>query len=362
MHSETETTSAIGPAQRPVESPSRLTLRQRRQIGLITLGAIGVFAFLRWLPTGTNLSHMDFRVDAKNPIDFCDPLNPQFIPVVAVPSPVTMVLQPARARAGEPLRAMVRLKTASGKPIAPADLLVVHTERLHLLIVDPTLTDYQHVHPNPGEVPGEWEFGFTPRRAGAYRVFADFTPAATSRGLYASADLQVAEGPGGRSSAPAAGGTTDPTGSSEEGATTALRGPGPAGASGGAGATATLTAGAPALEIEHDGYQFRLVPGAWPLRARTPVDLKFSVRRPGGGGVPMQPVMGAFAHLVAFDQARSGFAHLHPAQSDLLQSPDPQHPVLDFKITIPQPGRYVIWAQVNLAGREVFVPFWIEVT
>jgi hypothetical protein len=47
---------------------------------------------LRLLPTGTNLSHMDFRVDprATNAIEFCDPLNPQFIPVVAVRSPVSM--------------------------------------------------------------------------------------------------------------------------------------------------------------------------------------------------------------------------------------------------------------------------------
>ena len=65
---------------------------ERRQLVGITLGALAVFAVLRWLPTGTNLSHMDFRVTAKNSIDFCDPLNPQFIPVVAVASPVTMTL------------------------------------------------------------------------------------------------------------------------------------------------------------------------------------------------------------------------------------------------------------------------------
>jgi hypothetical protein len=85
------------------------------------------------------------------------------------------------------------------------------------------------------------------------------------------------------------------------------------------------------------------------------------VTRTGGGAVPLEPVMGAFAHLVAFDEARSGFAHLHPAQADVTQRPDAVRPTLDFKITIPQPGRYVIWAQVNLAGRETFVPFWFDV-
>ena len=31
------------------------------------------------------------------------------------------------------------------------------------------------------------------------------------------------------------------------------------------------------------------------------------------------------------------------------------------QITIPQAGRYVIWAQVNIGGEEEFIPFWIEV-
>ena len=36
-----------------------------RQFAGITAGAMAVFIALRLLPTGTNLSHMDFRVDAR---------------------------------------------------------------------------------------------------------------------------------------------------------------------------------------------------------------------------------------------------------------------------------------------------------
>src|SRR5439155_16827946 len=127
-----------------------------------------------------------------NSIEFCDPLNPQFIPVVAVRSPVTMALATDAAPvAGQMVRGVVLLRTASGKPVAAEDLLVAHTRKLHLLIVDPSLTDYQHVHPEPTRTRGEWAFAFTPHAGGAYRVFADFTPAATGRGLYANADLNV---------------------------------------------------------------------------------------------------------------------------------------------------------------------------
>lgn len=287
---------------------------------------MALFVGFRYLPTGTNLSHMDFRVTGGNSIEFCDPLNPQFIPVVAVRSPVVMTLKPATASVepGIESRFTIDLVTSSGKRISPEDLLVTHTRLLHLLIVDPWLDDYQHVHPEPGRLPGEWTFTFKPKREGVYRIFADFTPAATARGLYASADLTV-------------GGARFP-----------------------AGLTLVMQH-EPAWTAERDGYRYSLAPATEPVRAGRTVDLKFTVVREGGGQVKLEPVMGAFAHLVAFDEARSGFAHLHPTELDVTRPPDPVQPELNFRITIPRAGRYVIWSQVMLNGSERFVPFCFEV-
>ncbi len=294
-----------------------------RQIGLITLGAAALYAGFRHIPTGTNLSHMDFRVTGGNAIEFCDPSNPQFIPVVAVRSPVSMRLKtPGAARAGEPVELTVSLSTSSGKLIGPQDLMVAHTRKLHLLIVDPELRDYQHVHPEPGAREGEWVVRFTPERAGVYRVFADFMPAATLRGLYASADLSVL--PGGVAQ--------------EE-----VRRPDSA------------------WVAEKAGYRFEIKPGEKIIRAGRPAELSFTVTRPDGEPVPLAPVMDAYAHLVAFDEERSGFAHLHPNEIDLSVVPDPVRPELTFQVTIPAAGRYVIWSQVEIGGQEIFVPFWFKV-
>ncbi len=313
MHSEPQ---LVGGVPSPRE---RLSSAQRRSIAVITLSALALFVIVRLLPTGTNLNHMDFRVEGKGAIEFCDPANPQFIPVVAARSPVTMALASAIAPTREKaITFTLTLRTASGKPIAPEDLLVAHTRKLHLLVVDPTLDDYQHLHPEPGKRPGEWILTLTPHRAGTYRVFADFTPAATARGLYSSADFTV---PG----------------------------------------TVGRVARGTNSTVETSGLQFSLETKGF-LQARKPADLKFRIRRTAGTDpIPLQPVMGAFAHLVAFNDERSGFAHLHPQETDLTQPPDPQHPELTFKITIPQAGRYVIWAQVNLGGEESFVPFWTDV-
>lgn len=295
-------------------------LSLRNQVGLITAVALALYVGIRLLPGGSNVNHMDFRVEGKGGIEFCDPANPQFIPVVSVLSPVVMALkagsEPAR---DEPVEFTLTLRTASGKPIGPADLIVAHTRKLHLLVVDPTLSDYQHVHPEPGRRDGEWTFALTPRRSGVYRVFADFTPAATQRGLYAAAEFTV---PGTVPSVINVGNTT----------------------------------------WMDRGFKFELVLPAV-LEAGKPADLKFRIGSPGSvkEPVPLQPVMGAFAHLVAFDETRSGFAHLHPMETDLAKPPDALNPELNFKITIPSPGRYVIWAQVDLAGKEVFAPFWVDV-
>jgi hypothetical protein len=301
---------------------TRLAPAQRRSIAAITAAAVALFVVVRLLPTGTNLSHMDFRVQGGNVIEFCDPANPQFLPVVAVRSPVTLAVTPARpARAGEDVEATLVLTTFSGKPIAPEDLQVVQTRRIHLLIADPSLDDYQHVHPEAGRRPGEWTLRFHPRYGGAYRIFADFTPVATNRGLYSEAEMEVA-------------GTPNPVVPGSQ---------------------------APSWTASVSGYEFTLAPASPPLRAGVPANLRLSVRRPDGAPVPLLPVMGAFAHLVAFDTQRSGFAHIHPNETDITRAPDPSNPSFTFRVSIPAPGRYVIWSQVNLGGAETFAPFWFDV-
>lgn len=289
-----------------------------RQIAVITAAAIGLYAGFRLLPTGTNLHSQDFNVQGKGMVELCDPANPQFVAVTTARSPVTMTLRgDLPASPGRESRLTLTLATSTGKSIGPADLLVQHTRKLHLLVIDPTLRDYQHIHPEPGVKDGEWLFSITPRLAGTYRVFADLMPVPTGRSLYAGADLPV---------------TGD----------------------------VAVNTNVLAWETDVEGYHFKLTPNA-ALQAGKSAELVFTVTRPDGGTVPLEPVMDAYAHLVAFDAGNSGFAHLHPKETSLTPAPNAAKPALTFQITIPNAGVYVIWAQVKLAGREVFAPFWFEV-
>jgi hypothetical protein len=297
-----------------------------RQIAWITAGALGLFFGVRALPTGTNLSHVDFQVQG-NSIEFCDPANPQFIPVVAVHSPVTMelVFVSPHPTAGHMVQATAKLTTSTGKTIGPEDVLVTHTEKLHLLIFDPELHDYQHVHPKPGEHPGEWKFSFTPQVGGNYRIFADFTPIATARGLYSNVDLPIAPRPG----------------------------------------ESVVTTAKPehigATRVVKDGIAYTLTSPNFPLRVRAVENFHFSAARVDGRPANFEPVMDAYAHLVAVDDTRSGFAHLHPNQLVAIGKGEAATSELDFKVSIPHAGLYVIWAQVRLDGRDRYVPFWFNV-
>ena len=338
-----------------------------RAVVRISAVAVALYVAFRLLPTGTNLHHMDFQVSGAGALEMCDPSKPQFIPVVAARSPVRLELRPADGAgdavadgagdavapgaspmAGRETRFVLSLATSTGKPVAPEDLLTVHTRKLHLLVIDPSLRDYQHLHPEPGAVPGEWTFAHRPRLGGDYRVFADFTPAATGRGLYSFADYTAAAGP--------------------ETAGAAGAGEGSGGPAEAAGSAAGGASGFPVLgaEVAEGAWRLRLATtdGA-PVRAGAPATLVFSAREQAGGVVPLTLVMDAYAHLVAFDAARSGFAHLHPRGERpgdyAVKTPDAREPRLFFDLTIPTPGRYVVWAQVNLEGREHFLPFELPV-
>jgi hypothetical protein len=185
-----------------------------------------------------------------------------------------------------------------------------------LLLVDGSLEDYQHIHPEPDGDDGQWSFDFTPRRPGNYQFFAEFVPSLTLRETIGTATLAVP-------------GATQPK---------VARG------------LAPYTA---------DGYTYTLrAPGGQAVTG-TDISLELTVQRADGGAVKLEPVMGALAHLVAFDDALHGYAHLHPGVSG--HEDDLRAPQLSFLFNTTKPGRYRIWAQVKLDGQERFAPFDLEV-
>jgi hypothetical protein len=306
-----------GPSPHPGQPPVPW-----RRIAWITLAAAALIAAVHLIPGRLPLSHMDFIPGGPGAVEFCDPQNPRVIAVASKPSSATLSLAPAAPlTAGSTGPSVVRLalRTASGKAVGPDDLAWSPAGELRLFILGANLADFQTARPAPGARRGDWTFEFIPRSAGIYRVFADMTPVATGRELYTSADLWVS-GPVPRS----AGGFT--------------------------------------ARAQSEGVSFELRPAGGTLYAHSKAVLRLVMARPDGHAVGLMPLQGASALLVLFDEDRNGFLSTGAPAGNGGPEPDASRPSFDFDVSFPDPGRYVAWVRVNIAGRETAVPLGVEVS
>jgi hypothetical protein len=227
----------------------------------------------------------------------------------------------ASLEVGKEVKGTLRLKQITGAPVLITDLRVVHTERIHLLIIDPSLTDYHHVHPRPTAVPGAFEFSFTPTKPGTYRAFADLRTTLTGFQEYAQAEIP---------------------------ATT----PG-----------LPLTDKTVKLRAEVEGLRYVLTLDKPRVTVGTPVRAKLRVTDLKGKPFKqLEPIMATFAHLVAFNEDGKTVLHIHPKMAKLPAPEDRGGPELEVQLFVETPGFYRLFAQVQIGGVSKFVPFGLNVT
>ena len=238
----------------------------------------------------------------------------------AGPATIGASIAPASGlKVGEPATFTLSLVAKDGKPVTLADLSVAHTEKVHLLIVDPSLTDYHHEHPKPGAAPGTYIFAITPDKAGEYKVFADLLPVATNRQEYAATRFAVA-------------GTPAPVEKVTNRKTTVA------------------------------GHTFEWAFEEEPPVAGHPRKARLTVTGPDGKPfAKLEPIMGAFAHLVGFSEDRTEIAHIHPLGQEPGTAAERGGPTLEFQTHFPTGGYQKLFAQVQIDGKSVFAPFGIEV-
>ena len=92
--------------------------------------------------------------------------------------------------------------------------------------------------------------------------------------------------------------------------------------------------------------------------------IQFTAVNEQGEDPPLRPVMGAFAHMVAFETNLKGFAHLHPLEYEPPKSgDDARSGSLTFSFKSPDSGIYRLWAQVKVGDdkEECFLPFDLKI-
>lgn len=214
---------------------------------------------------------------------------------------------------------ILNLKTKDGNPVLYKDLVEVHTERIHLLVVDPSLRDYQHIHPSESEKPGEYKFNFAPRKSGEYIFFSDLLPVKTNAQEYSTTSLTLAGNP-------------EPVKKEEN------------------------------REITVNGFTFKLefespelVQGQSNLGTLTVI---------GPDGKPfdkLEPLMGAYCHFVAFSEDREHVLHIHPQGKEPKSAEERGGPKLSFYVVPDSAGYQQLYAQVQVNGKDIFAPFGLNV-
>ena len=217
---------------------------------------------------------------------------------------------------------MVRFTHADGDgafPLFTAELTPVHGHPIHVLAIDPALADYHHEHPVQVEKEGNYAFFIRPRTPCSYKMWAQVH----------------------------------------------FKG----------GIEETVTATIPGKEEckdrrpdrteswSHDAgpYAFTIDAGEKPLKKGADATLKLTVTDKDGAPVEaLEPLMGAFAHLVGFYEDYESIAHLHPMGEEPSRH-ERGGPELQFHYTPERAGLVKLVAQVKIGGRIILAPFTVTV-
>ena len=221
---------------------------------------------------------------------------------------------------GEPVSAVLQLQKSDGDPVLPSDLIETHTKKIHLFIIDSSLTDYHHEHPEPSRTPGEYAFSFTPKKPGAYRVWADLRPNPLGLQEFAMTDIPA-------------------TTKSEP-----------------------LTNRTVSYKTTVDGLNYELELAQKTIQVGRPAFATLRITDADGKGfTKLEPIMATFAHLAGFNQDYKTVLHIHPSGAPVLDPAARGGPELHFQIYALRPGFVRLFAQVQIDGRSRFAPFGIQI-
>ena len=236
------------------------------------------------------------------------------------PTIKAVITTQAPLQVGQKAEAILRLTKKDGSPVLLTDLLDAHTKKIHLLINDPSLTDYHHEHPVPTATPGEYAFSFTPLKPGPYRAWADLLPAASQEQEYTMTDI----------AAPTQG---------EPIADRAVK-----------------------MQDEVEGLKYEIVFNKAKLTVGDAAKGKLRITQPDGKiFTQLEPIMATYAHLVGFGEDYKSIVHIHPMGAEPTAETDRGAGSLEFHIEPEQPGLMRLYAQVQIGGVSKFARFTLNI-
>lgn len=288
-------------------------------------------AFLITLIIGAGISFPAFaeNVPPSGPIslkpsDACTPLLECHgrVPVVMGPLQVTIEPEPLRLPliADEPVTLKFKLKDNKGRMITSNQLGFSHTKKIHLMAIDPTMTDYHHLHPVTSKTPGIFQTEWAPETPGPYRLFLESTDVQSDRLITGVLDV------------------------------------------GGTYIVQPITDRPLSTQAQVDGYNFHILTATDVLSLNTPSTLRLQITKNDQAITNLEPIMGAFAHLVGFTSDGKEMVHMHPMSPEPKSETDRGGPELQFHIKPTRFGKLPLFLQVKIDDKTLTVPFMMAVS
>jgi hypothetical protein len=209
--------------------------------------------------------------------------------------PVALESDQLTAIAGRSTYQFQLVDTKSEALITEKELAISHEKKLHLIVYDPALKEFQHVHPE--FVGDRWSVTLDFAVNGEYRVWAQGMLAEGSIDFNASAKLTVTGGRPAWSTPPVLGDVRIGTDGNSR---------------------ATISAGA-------------LKPGQMAM-------LTLTFTRTDGTKPDIKPYLGAFAHVILVPEDADSLLHVHP-----MNGANPNEGMIHT--TFPEKGDYRLWVQ-----------------
>lgn len=192
---------------------------------------------------------------------------------------------------------------------------VVHTKKLHLIIVRSDLSTFDHVHPTP-HADGTLTLDYAFPTPGDYQLYADLTPTGDRNQVF-RLSVTVA-------------GTSPP-------------------------AQSLLVTPARASIFGDYRVELRMTPD--PPQARDETLLSFTISQNGFPVTDLEPYLGAGGHCVALSADTRGYLHSHPLEMGGTRF----GLTITFHALFPRPGLYKVWAQFQHQGRILTADFVVRV-
>jgi hypothetical protein len=204
------------------------------------------------------------------------------------------------------------------KRITMEKLKEVHTQKIHMLIIDDSLTNYYHIHPKEiiGKE-GEFYVKWNPVSNNVYYNFwVDITPINSEHNIYIKSRKSIGKPESNKT-------PIDKTLISEQ----------------------TI-----------NNLTFKLI---CPKNLTSGQDAMLSIKVLHKEGKPfkdLQVILGAFSHVVGFHEDLNTVLHAHEMEA-------PKHPKdlggaeLSYHVHIPKKGFYKLFAQFKIQNKDISVPF-----